>query len=564
MNQRYFIYPILFIAVMQLVPLLRNDRRWHAAQIGQLGVILLACLGGLYFSYEPSFYQYDMVWVAAAAALFVMFVAAPPLLVSAATGREQRGQWRGGATLWWVASWFAWGQTGRLYRRHGAALRLMERDRRDDALAALDELIPIESKPGRRPMPPAVFGLVHIWKLSLLLTLRRWEQALAFYESVYDWGTLGLATQARLLAARAQAEVGLFDRAVRSLQFALLSPRTVGVRQAQLWATRVAVASLAGDRETLEDLLNRGDYVRRHRRYARFAAYWRGRCALARGEREEAVRMLTQASEWTRPRNRLWGDAIQEQLRRAEYGSPSRLNPFPLGERRDGGDAEYAALSPLYAHGQELVRRAEKDSAGWRALMHMGRPERVTLSLLLAMATVYLVFDLFLNEEMQEKVLLWAGNSADTIRNGDWWRVFTALFLHANLLHLAMNGAGLWLFGSAVEKTLGRWRMLAVFLVGGALGNLASASVAHYDVAIGASGGIFAVIGAFAAGVWRLRSPMYFALRRRLLLVLTLMVAADFTIGGLEPRVDNLAHVAGFFAGMALAAILGSAGRSES
>jgi membrane associated rhomboid family serine protease len=37
----------------------------------------------------------------------------------------------------------------------------------------------------------------------------------------------------------------------------------------------------------------------------------------------------------------------------------------------------------------------------------------------------------------------------------------------------------LWLFGSAVEKAMGRWRMLAVFLVGGTLGNFLSASVAH-------------------------------------------------------------------------------------
>ena len=66
------------------------------------------------------------------------------------------------------------------------------------------------------------------------------------------------------------------------------------------------------------------------------------------------------------------------------------------------------------------------------------------------------------------------------------------------------------------------------------------------------------MIGAFGVGVWRLRSPMYVALRRRLLVVVALMVAADFTIGGLEPQVDNLAHVGGFFAGVALAVVLGA------
>jgi rhomboid protease GluP len=161
-----------------------------------------------------------------------------------------------------------------------------------------------------------------------------------------------------------------------------------------------------------------------------------------------------------------------------------------------------------------------------------------------------------LHGSLQEKFWLWAGNSAETVKDGEWWRVFTALFLHANLLHLGMNGAGLWLFGSAVEKAMGRWRFLLVFLLAGALGNLLSASVARYDVAVGASGGIFGVIGAFAVAVWRLRSPMYFALRRRLLFFLALMVTADFTIGGLEPQIDNLAHVGGFVAGILIAAVL--------
>jgi membrane associated rhomboid family serine protease len=398
-------------------------------------------------------------------------------------------------------------------------------------------------------------GMVQIWELSLLVTLRQWERALAFYASVYDWGTLGLATQARLFAARALAETGQFERALRSLEFVLLSPRTVGARQGQLWATRVAVAALAGDRDSVDKLLRESEYARPHRRFARFAAYWRGRCALARGEFQLAVQMLIKAYGLTHPRNHLWREAVQEQLALAETAADAQQR-VPTSST---GPA-FGGLSPAYAHGQELLRRAEKDSAGWRALMHMGRPELVTLSLLLVFATVHLVNDVFLSEEMQEKLLMWAGNSADTVKDGEWWRLFTALFLHANLLHLAMNGAGLWLFGSAVEKTMGRWRMLVVFLAGGALGNLVSAFVAHYDVAIGASGGIFAVIGAFAVGVWRLRSPMYFALRRRLLFVLALMVAADFTIGGLEPQVDNLAHVGGFFAGILLAVVLGTRG----
>ena len=527
MTQRFLVYPVLFIVLMQLVSPLRGDKRWYAAQIAQSSVTLLACLGALYFSH-------DSIWLMIAWGLFAWFAVAPAVLTSMATTRESRGHWHGAAVFRQLAGRVAWGQMGQLYRRYAATLALVARGHTEQALAVLEEL-------AAQRMPLAIRGLVLTWRLSLLVTLRQWERAVAFYQCVYDWGTLGQATQARLLVARALAETGQFERALRSLQFAALSPRTLGARQAQLWATRVAVAALAGDRESVEELLRQREYARPGHRFARFAAYWRGRCALARGELEEAVRMLTRAFGLTHPRNRLWRDAIMQQLRRAEE------RELPMG---------WAAQDPMYAHGLELLRRAENDSAAWRALMYVGRPARVTLALLLVCAVVHLVSDVYLRGDLQEKLMLWAGNTADTVRAGEWWRLFTAMFLHANLLHLVMNGAALWIFGSAVEKTIGWWRYLVVFLLAGALGNLASALQAHYDVAIGASGGIFGVIGAFAVGVWRLRSPMYFALRRRLLLLIVLMVATDFTIGGLEPQVDNLAHVGGFFAGILIAAAL--------
>jgi membrane associated rhomboid family serine protease len=525
MTQRFLVYPILFIALTQLAPLLRRDRRWYAAQIAQLFVTLLACLGGLYFSD-------DFVWVVIAWTLFVCFVVAPALLTSLSVSREHRGHWRSAALFRQLAGWAAWGQTGRLYRQYSSVLRLVANGRAEDALTALDAL-------AARPMPPDIHGVVCAWKLSLLVTLWQWERAVTFYESVYDWGALGQATQARLFVARALAETGQMDRALRNLQFAALSPRTLGARQAQLWATRVCVAALAGDTTSLEELLRRREYARRSRGFARFAAYWRGRSALTRGESEEATRLFARASELTRPRDRLWRDAIAQQLE-------------AVGRK----PAMFAVQDPAYIHGRELLRRAEQDTAPWRALMSTGRPELATLVLLVICAVVYLVGDVFLPGELQDKLLLLVGNSPDTIRDHEWWRLLTALFFHANLLHLTMNGAGLWIFGSAVEKTLGRWRFLTIFLLAGVLGNLASAFQAHYDVAIGASGGIFGVIGGFVVSVWRLRWPMYFALRRRLLLVLAIMVACDFTIGGLEPHVDNLAHIGGFVSGILIALLV--------
>jgi membrane associated rhomboid family serine protease len=524
MTQRFLVYPVLFITIMQLMPLLRRGWRWYAAQISQLLVTLLACGGALYFSH-------DSIWVIITWALFVTFVLGPAVLLSLAAEKDMQGHWRSAARLSKMTGRLAWGKLGRLYRRYGDALAFVARGQVGEALALLEKL-------SVDPLPVTAYGMVRLWKLSLLVRLRQWERGVAFYESVHEWGTLGQAAQARLFAARAVAELGQIERALRSLQLVALSPRLVGAKQNLLWTTRVAVTALAGDDERLQELLRRREYARRSRGFKRFAAYWRGRCAFVQGQRAEAIQELGRALKLTSSREAIWRDAIAEHLRRAE------AEKLP---------SSCAAQDPAYAHGQELLQRAEEETAPWRALMHLGRPERATLALVLILTVVYLVGEL---GNLQEEFRFWAGNSAGTIRDREWWRAFTALFLHASLLHLGMNGAGLWLFGSAVEKTIGRWRFLFIFLFAGALGNLVSASMARYDVAVGASGGIFGVIGAYAVGVSRLRSPMYHTLRRRLLFFLALMVAVDFSIDWLEPKIDSVAHVGGLVAGIVLAAVV--------
>jgi membrane associated rhomboid family serine protease len=78
-------------------------------------------------------------------------------------------------------------------------------------------------------------------------------------------------------------------------------------------------------------------------------------------------------------------------------------------------------------------------------------------------------------------------------------RLFSALFIHASFLHLLGNGLFLLIFGAPSERALGPWRLLALFLVGGAAGNLVAALLIGEParVIIGASGGISALVGAY-------------------------------------------------------------------
>lgn len=89
----------------------------------------------------------------------------------------------------------------------------------------------------------------------------------------------------------------------------------------------------------------------------------------------------------------------------------------------------------------------------------------------------------------------------DAIRDGSVLRLFSALFLHADWAHLLGNLVFLLIFGLPAERAMGPWRLLALFLVGGAVANLAAViAIGTPDrLIIGASGAVSALIGAYLA-----------------------------------------------------------------
>jgi len=85
--------------------------------------------------------------------------------------------------------------------------------------------------------------------------------------------------------------------------------------------------------------------------------------------------------------------------------------------------------------------------------------------------------------------------------DGRWVQLFSALFLHADWAHLLGNLVFLLIFGLPAERAMGPWRLLALFLFGGAVANLAAViAIATPDrLIIGASGAVSALIGAYLA-----------------------------------------------------------------
>jgi membrane associated rhomboid family serine protease len=89
------------------------------------------------------------------------------------------------------------------------------------------------------------------------------------------------------------------------------------------------------------------------------------------------------------------------------------------------------------------------------------------------------------------------------VAHGDWWRLATAAFLHASILHIAFNMLALWWIGGPLEAAIGHWRYLVIYAVSGLAGSAGALVAAPQAVTVGASGAIFGLLGAMLVIQWQ-------------------------------------------------------------
>ncbi|MDQ1585750.1 MAG: hypothetical protein QOH80_1115 [Actinomycetota bacterium] len=139
------------------------------------------------------------------------------------------------------------------------------------------------------------------------------------------------------------------------------------------------------------------------------------------------------------------------------------------------------------------------------------------------------------------------------VATGEYYRLLTSAFLHANLLHIALNMYALYLFGPPLEVAFGRARFIALYVLS-ALGGSAL-SYAFADPAqssLGASGAVFGLFGAFFVVNRKLGRDT-----RGLLVLVAVNLAFSFLVRGIDWR----AHVGGLITGSLVAAALAHAPR---
>ena len=149
-------------------------------------------------------------------------------------------------------------------------------------------------------------------------------------------------------------------------------------------------------------------------------------------------------------------------------------------------------------------------------------------------------------------------NYGPYVVDGEYYRLLTATFIHANIFHIAFNMYALYLLGSQAESFFGKWKFLIIYLLSAISGSLLSILLNQGAVSVGASGAVFGIMGAL----------LYFGYNYRVYLGNTLVKAIipviliNFAFGFILTGVDNYAHIGGLVGGITTAMAVGLTTRS--
>ncbi len=168
------------------------------------------------------------------------------------------------------------------------------------------------------------------------------------------------------------------------------------------------------------------------------------------------------------------------------------------------------------------------------------REARITLALIFINIFSFIAFNIILPTEF---IFALVQINVKILKNYEYWRLFTSMFLHADVFHIFSNMIALLLFGAAVENNYTKFEYLIIYFISGLIGNLFSLFLLPLNtISLGASGAIFGLIGA---------AFILFAIDGdKFLLFLGLFYLAYFIFSSFAPGINLWAHLFGLIGGI--------------
>jgi membrane associated rhomboid family serine protease len=222
---------------------------------------------------------------------------------------------------------------------------------------------------------------------------------------------------------------------------------------------------------------------------------------------------------------------------------------------------------------QELQRLAFRAVLA-EAVQRRGLLVLCVVAALLAIGVAQLTADAWLGTHGTDRLLLAGAVIPLRVVQGEWWRLFTGPLLHADWSHLLLNVIALFVVGRPIEAAFGHARFWLIYAgagLAGAMGTVTSsvalpvsghpaafvAQMATAPLSVGASASVFGLVAALVAFGLKLWPRLTPGLRKSLIYMPALVLAAMLLMGGLAGTgVDNMAHIGGTAGGLALGLVL--------
>lgn len=186
-------------------------------------------------------------------------------------------------------------------------------------------------------------------------------------------------------------------------------------------------------------------------------------------------------------------------------------------------------------------------------------PKRFTITyVLIALNVIVYVYTSYLSGnpwQISEQVLEQYGGQVNSqVFNGQYWQLFTSMFVHVSIEHIVGNMLFLLIFGLRAEEMFDVKEYLAVYLLSGLAGNLLTLLFGPFMVSAGASGAIFGMFGATIIYMRRAFNQSIMA---------ALIFAFLFLMINIGQGVNVLAHLGGLVVGLLFGYSLGATRRTK-
>lgn len=293
-----------------------------------------------------------------------------------------------------------------------------------------------------------------------------------------------------------------------------------------------------GWKEEYDDLLN-SDKSGVDKLPAELKDFWRGVCFFYSGSYDEGEKQM-----------RAVIDKIPEEYYIKEF---MQKRMFGMLEHKDFFDkhvlSKLRELHEKFNNSlRELIVKNEKDN------VEIKPKNTVTNLISFIILVVSVVYIVVFNVSDSVELINMGAVSSFFVRNGEYFRLVSYIFVHIGFIHLFMNLLALKYFGPPIETLAGWGVMLAIFFGSGIVGGAVSAYYGN-TLTIGASGGVLGLLSAaIAFYLFKIKGSNSFSNKTNISNLL-FIIGINILYGFMEKGIDNRAHIGGLVAGFAMACI---------